>query len=461
MRFEPYTFATRSGDTVAAELGRVRVPENRADPRSRAIELAFVRLRSTASHPGDPIVWLDGGPGNSGISNAQAWRGPVFMALRQVADVIIPDYRSVGLSTPHLQCTAEARWPLDRPLTYEARLEGVRRASRECMAEMRAKGVDLRGYTLNDAADDIDDIRRAIGAPKIALVGLSFGTTHVTQVLRRHGAHVSRVVMAGLEGTDDAIKLPSRIRGVLAAVDSLVRADTAAARVLPNGVEHAVREVMDRLQRSPATVRFKPEEAADSATIVIGPYDFQWLAWGIFASDGLPFLPGFLHQVLNGDYRFVAAQAARLRREGLNAMVFSTDCASGASQARLRQVAAEERGFVFGTQPRIYYQDVCDAWGSPDLGPAFRAAPRCDVPTLFISGTLDARTPPVQAEIAMRGFPRSAHLVVEGAVHSTPLFLSTPEIMQDVLAFLRGGRLVSRRVRAPFAFVHPDRIPPA
>ncbi|HVG43207.1 MAG TPA: alpha/beta fold hydrolase, partial [Longimicrobium sp.] len=453
-------FTSRTGDTVPAELGRLLVPENRADPRSRMIEIAFVRLRSTSPRPLEPIVYLDGGPGNSGISNAQAWRAPVFLALRQVADVIIPDYRSVGLSTPSLECGAVARSPLDRPLTYEARLARIREASRACVAEMRRKGVDLRGYQLNDGADDVDDIRRALGADRISIVGLSFGTTHATQVLRRHGAHVRRVVLAGLEGTDDAIKLPSRIEGIVATVDSLVRADTAAARVLPHGVAHAVRQVMERLERAPARVRFKPQGAADSATIVIGPYDFQWFAWTIFAADGLPRLPGLLRQALAGDYRSVGALAARLREESLNAMVFATDCASGASDARLRRVAAEERRFVFGTQPRIYYQDACDAWGRPDLGAAFRAPLRSNVPALFISGTLDARTPPVQAETAMRGFPASAHLVVEGAVHSTPLFLSTPEIMRDVVAFLRDGRLVSRRVRAPFSFVHPDRVPP-
>lgn len=46
-----------------AELGHLRVPENRHDPHSRTIELAFVRFRSTADHPGPPLVFLAGREG--------------------------------------------------------------------------------------------------------------------------------------------------------------------------------------------------------------------------------------------------------------------------------------------------------------------------------------------------------------------------------------------------------------
>lgn len=39
---KPYTFTSHEGDTMQAELGRLRVPENRGDPNSNLITLAFM-----------------------------------------------------------------------------------------------------------------------------------------------------------------------------------------------------------------------------------------------------------------------------------------------------------------------------------------------------------------------------------------------------------------------------------
>ena len=54
-----------------AELGRLRVPENRQEEGSRTIELAFVRLRSTAAEPSPPLFVLPGGPGSRSVPVAR------------------------------------------------------------------------------------------------------------------------------------------------------------------------------------------------------------------------------------------------------------------------------------------------------------------------------------------------------------------------------------------------------
>jgi len=48
----PYVFTTQKGEKIDAELGTFFVPENRSDPQSHKIELAFVRFKSTSKHPG-------------------------------------------------------------------------------------------------------------------------------------------------------------------------------------------------------------------------------------------------------------------------------------------------------------------------------------------------------------------------------------------------------------------------
>jgi pimeloyl-ACP methyl ester carboxylesterase len=73
---------------------------------------------------------------------------------------------------------------------------------------------------------------------------------------------------------------------------------------------------------------------------------------------------------------------------------------------------------------------------------------------LFISGTLDAKTPPFQAEEVRRGFPNSAHLIIDGAVHSNPLFVSNPAIKHVIFDFLAGRPVEDRRLAAePIKFM--------
>ena len=74
VKLEPYVFEAANKQKVDTELGHLFVPENRRNPNSRLIELAFVRFKSAASKPGPPVVYLAGGPGGSGIAAARGTR---------------------------------------------------------------------------------------------------------------------------------------------------------------------------------------------------------------------------------------------------------------------------------------------------------------------------------------------------------------------------------------------------
>ena len=52
LKLKPYTFENDKKEKVEAEFGTLFVPENRSDPQSNLIELAFVRFKSTAKNPG-------------------------------------------------------------------------------------------------------------------------------------------------------------------------------------------------------------------------------------------------------------------------------------------------------------------------------------------------------------------------------------------------------------------------
>jgi hypothetical protein len=61
------TFTANSGESVEAVGGSIMVPENRSNPKSRTIKLAYVRFPATGEHAGPPIVYLAGGPGGGAL----------------------------------------------------------------------------------------------------------------------------------------------------------------------------------------------------------------------------------------------------------------------------------------------------------------------------------------------------------------------------------------------------------
>jgi pimeloyl-ACP methyl ester carboxylesterase len=459
LQLRPYTFVSTRKDTVAAEWGTLRVPENRSKPGSRTIELAFVRFRSTSDRPGPPIVYLAGGPGNSGIDAARGRRFPLFMALRSVADVIALDQRGIGHSTPAMDCGERSAYPMDQAGDRAAWLENLRAKCRQCRDSVLARGADLDGYTVNESADDLDALREALGAESITPWAISYGTTLALDFMRRHPTRADRAILAGVEGLDDMVKPPGQIDSMLRVVASLARRDSAVGRDMPDLVGLMRRQIR-ALERKPISVRIANEatrDTTDSLTVVLGAYDYRWAAYQLLGTADYEWLPGFVWTLERDDIRtrrWWAGIVARERRSGIGqAVTYCTDCASGVSPGRRARVRSEAPRAVLQDVANILYPDVCDAWGVRDLGEAFRRnVTDCPVPALFISGTLDVRTPPVQAEAARSGFRASIHLQIAGATHSDPLFLSSPRILEAMLEFLRTGTTSITRLEIPIRF---------
>lgn len=70
LEIKPYQLISQKKDTISAELNIYKVPLDRTRDLFDSIEIHFVRLKSTNLKPGNPIVYLAGGPGSSGIETA-------------------------------------------------------------------------------------------------------------------------------------------------------------------------------------------------------------------------------------------------------------------------------------------------------------------------------------------------------------------------------------------------------
>jgi pimeloyl-ACP methyl ester carboxylesterase len=157
LRFEPYVIQGFDGVERHTELGRFNAPARHAQPAGDTIELAVVRFKSTAMSPGDPIVFLMGGPGIPASVMAQvSVYAQLFDRLGAVADVILLDQRGTGLSSPALDCPVrEASLGPGAFERHSALLAEMLTEIRPCVASWRARGVDPAAYTSDENAADV------------------------------------------------------------------------------------------------------------------------------------------------------------------------------------------------------------------------------------------------------------------------------------------------------------------
>ena len=450
LRIKPYVFENGKGEKIDVELGILIVPENRRDAQSNLIELAFVRFKSTAKNPGPPIVYLAGGPGGSGIGAASGSRFPLFMALRDVGDVIAFDQRGTGMSKPNLTCLQRLDLPLDVVPSRAAVAGVLRDRARDCAFYWHdIQRVDLTGYNTNESADDLEDLRKALGAKQISLWSISYGTHLSLATIRRHPQSIHRAILAGTEGPNHTYKLPGNIQKHLEDLAVVIKADPELGKDIPD-FSGLMKSVFDRLDKEPAVVEITDPRTKQKVKVTVNKFVMQYIAANNIGTTVAASYPALFYRASKGDYTNPAQIWFNNSRDGIgSAMSYMMDCASGLTAARRERIQREAKETLLEDLSNYPFPEICEEWKAPDPGDTFRSPVRSDVPVLFISGTLDARTPVSNAEEYRAGFPNSTHLIIEGAVHSDPLFLSSPKIKDGMLEFLSGVPVSTTKITLP------------
>jgi len=448
---KPYVFENAKHEKTEAEFGVLVVPENRHNPQSNLIELAFVRFKSTEKVSGAPVVYLAGGPGGSGISAARGSRFALFMAMREVGDVIALDQRGTGMSKPNIGCWDELlNIPLDVAPSREVLVQAYREHSRSCADYWRNwQRVDLAAYNTNESADDLEDLRKALGAKQISLWGISYGTHLAMATIRRHPQTIRSAILAGTEGPDHTYKLPGSIQKHLQDLSTVVKADPVIGKEIPDLID-LMKYVFNKLEKDPAIVEITDPITKQSVKVTVNKFVMQRIVANNIGTTVTAAFPELFYRASKGDYENAAYAWLNTSRESIgSAMTFMMDCASGQTATRRERIHREAPATLLGELMNDPFPEVCEEWKAPDLGDEFRSLVKSSVPVLFISGTLDARTPVANAEEYRVGFPNSKHLILEGAVHSDPLFLSSPKIKDVMLEFLKGQPLSTTGITLP------------
>ena len=447
---KPVELRSARGGTVAAERGRLWVPENRRRKDTRLIELAFVRLKSTADEPGPPMIYLHGGPGGSATGAAGSPRAvALYQYFLGLGDVVLLDQRGCGRSKPRLaQPLAEAP-PPDVMRDSQAYEDWLARASVAAKARLDAAGVDITGYDTEQNADDVDDLRAALGAEKMRLLGFSYGTHLGLSVIRRHGERVDSAVLIGVEGPAHTRKLPSTYEAQIEKLSALIAKDSVVGKDVPD-FAGLLRRVLAKLEKKPMEVRVPQPLTGRAVTVPVGPDALRLiLVRDLGDTNDLPVFPRLLWTIDHDDPS-VLTWFVRKRYSGSRFFpthAFTMDPASGCSPARAARIAAEAKNAVLGDVMNFVFPKVEAVWRMPVLGDHFRAPLVSDVRTLFLSGTLDANTPPYQAEQMRWGFLDATHLVQRHGGHED--WQRNPKVLPVIRGFFAGEDVTARDVDMP------------
>lgn len=157
-----------------ARCGHLVVPQSRKTPGGPVARVFFAIYRHTGSEAPlpDPIVVVPGGPGAL-FNPPVAYVMDGLAALRRRRDVIVIDQRGVGRSTPRLVCARELA---------ESGAPPRRMGSAECLARLKARGIDVAAFSTEETARDLVDLRRALKLSAWNPVGASYASRVVLRL---------------------------------------------------------------------------------------------------------------------------------------------------------------------------------------------------------------------------------------------------------------------------------------
>lgn len=434
-------FEAASKETAEGFRGHLMVPENRSDPDSRMIRLEYVRFPATGASAGAPIVYLSGGPGGSGINTAKGPRFPLFMAMREFGDVIAFDQRGTGASSDLPTCKSSQIDPDTEALSDADYLTRHKLAAAECLDFWKAEGIDIYGYTTAESARDLDDLRKHLGAEKISLWGISYGSHLSLAALKQMDDRIDRVVLASVEGLDQTVKYPARTDAYFDRLQVAVNSDPELAALYPD-IKALMRRVHAKLEASPIMLSV-PLRTGGTAPFLLERRDLQQLAAGMIADPQWAILGLGVYAELDqggstGITRLMARWIDPNAPISFRPMSFAMDIASGTGRERTRKVAQQAQTALLADYLNFPMPQLDGVVPDLDLGDTFREAPVSDVPVLVLSGTLDGRTYPESHLEAVSGLSNAEIVTVKNAGHN--LFMVSPDVTTRIQSFMRGER---------------------
>jgi pimeloyl-ACP methyl ester carboxylesterase len=407
-----------------ARCGTYKVFENRAARKGRKIPLRVVVLPALGpDRLPDPVVWFSGGPGESAVEEG-VYAAEDLAPLRRRRDLLLVDLRGTGpgsLDCPELHASQGIREiqgfldhyvPADRVRACRKRLEKI---------------ADLTQYTSDNAMDDVDEVRAALGYSKVNIMGGSYGTRSVQVYLRRHPETVRTAVLDGV--LRPGVRVPLFFaRGAQRALDGLIAecaGDAACSQAFPR-LKEEIGEVLARAGREPVRVQLTDEKTGKPYEVRLSRDGVaQALRYMLYRPSAAAELPLRVHRAAQEDWKPLAETVVSFA-PGMsqfdNAYFLGVTCSEDVPFIRDEEIPAAVAGTFLGDFRIREQRAACAQWKARKVPASFLEPVVSDVPALLISGERDPATPPDDGAEAARHFSHGKHVLILDAGHGTAGF---------------------------------------
>lgn len=420
--------------------GYLTVLEDRDKSDGRTIRVFVLKVMPPEKeHPGDPVFVLGG---NIGEAAEIGGLTPIAARLHRTAYII--DQRGTGHSRPRLDCPEVDALDDEAAATLtsddDVRTEFIA-AVKACHDRLVAQGVDVGAYNVEQAAADVEDLRRALGIETWNLGSLGTQSRILLEVMRSFPEHVRAVYMDSPEFPQlpDPEEAVIGTHWALQQLKEACEASPSCRRLVPD-ITRALSRATSRLDAQPVTfVSNKGAIARGAGRSLEITVDGGKLLRVVRSSLGLkqwiPSLPSVIaaaaqgnitppvREILENDPAFCAGYRPG---EGCSGPDFSLGvyltvlCRDELPFVDRSALVDSFRGdaayqAVFGSNP---YLEACAVWDVPAADAMMGEPVTADIPVLILTGQFDPHSPTPVAEEAAGRFPHSYVIEMPGQGHN-------------------------------------------
>lgn len=439
------SFKTTKGIDIEGQTGYLEVPENRTNPASRKIKVKYVWLKSLAEKPEAPVVFIEGGGGLCTWQAEDPEELTYWIELLEVSDLIFIDRR--GGEDESLIYLWQEDLPEDFFVTEAAANRHYEKMARKSLKAFNERGVDVRGYNIEEEARDVNELMTSLEIEHYSIFGFSFGSHIGMTVMKLFPDRIEKAILAGSDAPNQAFNYPRYLEEHVDIVSEMAKADVSVQHTVPD-FKALVMRVMKKLKEDPVVVTVKHPITGENLDLKIGAFGLGLiLRLDIDDYNDIPVFPRLLYSIDQEDYSILTWFVQRrvvfglaLPGAGVNQYL-----ASGVSKSRWTQIEKEAHESIFGNTVNFLIATAKDVWVANDLSFDPSIPLESDIPTLFVTGTLDCRTPVNQVEETMSGFSNAIHIRVENAGHEQAHWHG--EVFDKAIpAFLSGEQVTKTHV---------------